>query len=439
VFHKQFPGTWLNYIETMQTINCINRLLSPRFFQMRVFQPHGVLSRSFARYQRNVRMPVPRVEKRLDVVIFGHPNVGKSVLLNCLIEHKVAATAHKKHTTRGEILGFFNNRNVQLAFYDTPGYLTSQKAQTHEMKALRSVGLAATAKADVILLCVDANVTQLSSKQQDWFADMAKVAMENAKQEVVLVLNKVDLVEPKIRLLETTRQLVSLLNGVKLGLGREKEAELDTTTFMISALENDGVVDLKNYLITLAKHKPWLRAGGNEDDGSGDGDGVSDSDSDSDSGSDTDTENNGITRSKRSNRRTSKGKMSNEKPLLDSAAFTTMSPEQIVEECILESMLEHTHEEIPYIAKIRCKDIKKIPGTEGRVSITCTIEVDTKSQARIVVGAGARTLVKIRQTACLPLEQMLGVKYVLLTLNVETRFDEKGKMKKSAIEDLNDD
>jgi len=428
----------LQYTEAMLPSVCINRLWGPNFSpQMRVFK-HRILSRSFARHLRNVRMPVPRVEKRLDIVIFGHPNVGKSVLLNCLIEHKVAATAHKKHTTRGEILGFFTNRNVQLAFYDTPGYLTSSKAQTHEMKALRSVGLAATSKADVILLCVDANVTQLSSKQQDWFADMAKVALENAKQEVVLVLNKVDLVEPKIRLLETTRQLVSLINGVKLGSGGAEEATLDTTTFMISALENDGVVDLKNYLITLAKHKPWLKAGRiDDDDGeSGDESGGSDSDDSSSSGSGEAT---GITRSRRSTRHTASGKLSNEKPLLDSAAFTTMSPQQIVEEVILESMLEHTHEEIPYIAKITCTDIKKVPSYEGRVSVTCTIEVDTKQQARIVVGQGARTLVKIRQTACLPLEKMLNVKYVLLTLNVQTRFDEKGKMKSSSIEDMNDD
>jgi GTPase Era involved in 16S rRNA processing len=237
---------------------------------------------------------------------------------------------------------------------------------------------------------------------------------------------------------------VSLLNGVKLGLGRHEEAELDTTTFMISALENDGVVDLKNYLITLAKHKPWLKAGG---DGNNDYDDDDEEEEYSDSETVDDTDNDvhadskraGITRSRRSNQRVSKGKMSYEKPLLDSAAFTTMSPQQIVEECILESLLEHTHEEIPYIAKIRCTDIKQVPGIEGRVSITCTIEVDTRSQARIVVGAGARTLVKIRQTACLPLEQMLGVKYVLLTLNVETRFDNKGKMKKSAVDDMNND
>ena len=153
-------------------------------------------------------MPAPRSEKRCDVVIFGNPNVGKSVLLNCLIEHKVAATNHKRHTTRGEILGFFKNRNVQLAFYDTPGYIFSSDAQSSEMKAMRSLSIAASRKADVVLLCVDASISHLNSKQQDTFAEMAKVAFENAKTEVILVLNKVDLVKPKTKLLDTTRQLV---------------------------------------------------------------------------------------------------------------------------------------------------------------------------------------------------------------------------------------
>ena len=376
-------------------------------------------------------MPVPRQEKRLDIVIFGHPNVGKSVLLNCLIEHKIAATAHKRHTTRGEILGFFNHRNVQLAFYDTPGYMSSDVALTHDMKALRSVGLAATSKADVILLCVDANISHLSSKQQDWFADMAKVALENAKQEVILVLNKVDLVEPKTLLLETTRQLVSIINGIKLGPNRADEAALDTTTFMISALENDGVVDLKNYLITLAKHKPWIvttRGGSVETD---------ESDEDDSEGSDDE----GYVRRQKGLEVETVQKVSGkihsakdqEEVLLDTSHFTALSPEQIVEEVVLESLLEHTHEEIPYIAKISCKSIKKV--ADGRIAIGCSIQVDTKSQARIVVGQAARTLVKIRQSACIPLEKMFKVKYILLTLNVETRMDEQGKMKSSVVDE----
>ena len=83
--------------------------------------------------------------------------------------------------------------------------------------------------------------------------------------------------------------------------------------------------------------------------------------------------------------------------LLDSS-FTSMTPEQIVEQMVLEALLENTHEEIPFIAAISCESITKI--SDARVSVKCIIEVDTPAQARIVVGQGARTLVRIRQTAC---------------------------------------
>ena len=63
-----------------------------------------------ARYVPKKRLPVPRTEKRLDIVILGSPNAGKSVLLNTLVQTKLAATTRKRHTTGSEILGVFNHR-----------------------------------------------------------------------------------------------------------------------------------------------------------------------------------------------------------------------------------------------------------------------------------------------------------------------------------------
>ena len=77
--------------------------------------------RRFLRKQPLKSLPIPNFEKRLDIVILGHTNVGKSVLLNTLVNSKIAATSRKRNTTRMEILGVYNHRNVQLAFYDTPG------------------------------------------------------------------------------------------------------------------------------------------------------------------------------------------------------------------------------------------------------------------------------------------------------------------------------
>ena len=278
-----------------------------------------------------VAKPGPSIkgEKRLDVVIVGSPNVGKSVLLNCMIDSKLAATSRKRHTTRSEILGVFNFENTQLAFYDTPGYVNEARALKSDLKAYSNIAADSMSRADVVLLVVDAARCR-SLYYHDTFAELVKMGIENCKKELILVLNKVDLVEPKTELLDTTRILISLINGVRLDPKFQHLASLDTTTFMISAQNNDGVVDIKNYLLSLAEYKPWI-LGADE--------GVSD-----------------------------------------------LSTNERVEQMILEKLLHHVHEEIPYIADIECTSIVNINMHHTRVKIDANIWVDSHRQQKILVG-----------------------------------------------------
>jgi len=299
----------------------------------------------------------------LDVAIVGPPNAGKSVLINTLVRTKLAATSRKRHTTRREILGVFNHRNVQLAFYDTPGYVRRAEANSSDDRVLRSFSLTSVRKADVVLLVIDA-ARELTPGVQDTFAQLVRLALDHAAIEVILVLNKVDLVVPKPRLLDITRRLVSLINGVKLGPEGAERAQLDTTTFMISAIQNDGVVDLKNYLISLAQPKEWIVP-------------------------------------------------------KDQGSVTLLTTEERVEQIVLEMLLDHTHEEIPYIADIECFAIKH-ENDPKRARIDVNIFVDTGAQERIIVGQQGRTLVKIRAAAVEALEPILN-KRVLLFLWVKSR------------------
>jgi GTP-binding protein Era len=84
--------------------------------------------------------------------IFGHPNAGKSTLLNALMEEKLAIVSPKVQTTRHRIKGIVTTEDYQLVFSDTPGII-EPRYKLHEkmMEAVKS----ALEDADLALLLVD--------------------------------------------------------------------------------------------------------------------------------------------------------------------------------------------------------------------------------------------------------------------------------------------
>ena len=62
------------------------------------------------------------------ISIIGKPNVGKSTILNAILEKKVSITSRKSQTTRNNILGVKTHKNKQMIFIDTPGmHIKSEK------------------------------------------------------------------------------------------------------------------------------------------------------------------------------------------------------------------------------------------------------------------------------------------------------------------------
>ena len=55
------------------------------------------------------------------VAILGRTNVGKSTLLNSIVQEKVAIMTNKPQTTRTAIKAIVNRKNSQIIFIDTPG------------------------------------------------------------------------------------------------------------------------------------------------------------------------------------------------------------------------------------------------------------------------------------------------------------------------------
>ena len=65
------------------------------------------------------------------VAIVGRPNVGKSTLLNYIVEQKVSITSRKPQTTRHRIMGIISDDNYQIVYSDTPGII-DPKYKLHE-------------------------------------------------------------------------------------------------------------------------------------------------------------------------------------------------------------------------------------------------------------------------------------------------------------------
>jgi GTPase len=122
------------------------------------------------------------IERSGYVAIVGRPNVGKSTLLNALVEAKVSITSKKPQTTRHRILGVAELNKVQYAFFDTPGF---QKKQGGALNQLLNRTVSQTAKdADVIVFVIDS--MGWSSKD-----DLVLQQMPQGKP-ILLALNKMD-------------------------------------------------------------------------------------------------------------------------------------------------------------------------------------------------------------------------------------------------------
>lgn len=126
------------------------------------------------------------------VAIIGRPNVGKSTLLNHILGQKISITSKKPQTTRHRILGIYTEADYQIIFVDTPGI--HQK----EVKAInRVMNRAATSSiqdVDLVLFVMEAG----RWKEEDEYV-LQKIKQANLP--VLAVVNKVDLIKPKEKLL----------------------------------------------------------------------------------------------------------------------------------------------------------------------------------------------------------------------------------------------
>jgi GTP-binding protein Era len=136
---------------------------------------------------------IPQEDFRFGYVsIVGRPNVGKSTLLNQILGQKVSIVTAKPQTTRQRLAGIKTTEKGQVVYVDTPGIHHS--AQRALNRYMNRVAQASFRDVDLVMFLVEAG---------NWSRQDAFVAKALAKVDVpvMLVLNKVDLVPDKERLL----------------------------------------------------------------------------------------------------------------------------------------------------------------------------------------------------------------------------------------------
>ncbi len=117
------------------------------------------------------------------VSIVGRPNVGKSTLLNSIINRKIAITSNVAGTTRNLIEGIYHEKDTQIIFIDTPGIA---KPLNKLGKVLNKQAYSLTKDVDVMLLVVD--IAAGIGKGDKFLID----SLLQNKIPVILVINKID-------------------------------------------------------------------------------------------------------------------------------------------------------------------------------------------------------------------------------------------------------
>ena len=135
------------------------------------------------------------------VSLIGKTNVGKSTLLNQLVEQKVSITSRKPQTTRQRLLGIKTDGSNQIIYVDTPGFHQGHKRALN--KFMNKTALSSIEGVDIVLFVVDA----LNFSPTDEHLLNRVPPKDN---QVMLVINKIDKVAKKEKLMPFVEEVIKL-------------------------------------------------------------------------------------------------------------------------------------------------------------------------------------------------------------------------------------
>lgn len=191
--------------------------------------------------QDSIASAVPNTRAGI-IAVIGRANVGKSSIINALVEEKISIVSPVAQTTRNRIRGIWTKAGGQLVFLDTPGV---HKA-THDLGRLMNRMARTSAEgADVIMLVLDATALP-RIEDEGWMQRLS-----NTPLPLILALNKTDAITPRSDQREAHRALWARIHkqAGKTASGRWID---------LSAKTGTGIDTLRNLLLELAPPGPFL-------------------------------------------------------------------------------------------------------------------------------------------------------------------------------------
>lgn len=274
------------------------------------------------------------------IAVLGAPNAGKSTLINRIVGAKVSIVSPKVQTTRTRVLGIVIRDGSQLVFVDTPGIFAPRRRLD---RAMVDAAWKGAADADLVSVVVDS---------ERGFDVNTRRIVEQLQGEAVLILNKVDRV-PRENLLALSQQLNDT--------GRFRE------TFMISALNGDGVDDLTAYFAGQVPPGPWM---------------------------------------------------------FPEDQLSDMPMRLMAAEIVREQLFLQLHQELPYALTVETEEWKTL--RDGSVRIAAVVIIERDSHKGMVLGKRGQRIKAVGAAARQELEAMFDCKMHLF-LHVKVRRDWKDK------------
>lgn len=159
------------------------------------------------------------------VAVIGRPNVGKSTLINAVMGRKISIVTSKPQTTRHRILAVLTSDKQQIIFVDTPGL--HRKMGKAMNRLMNRTAASALADADLVLFVSDA--TRWTAADDDVVR-----RLKSSRGPVVALLNKVDKVHPKEKLLDAIAQLSARYEFAEIvPISAQKHTNLDRLLKMV--------------------------------------------------------------------------------------------------------------------------------------------------------------------------------------------------------------